>query len=195
MKYILPFVFALSLFSSNAMANAPVERFLLDLVTEAEEIRESRANDNQKRQQFDDLLEEYFDFSTVGAFVASYHWKNMTVSQQEKFLILFRKNLLNKVTGAMGIISFDNFDFIESTKIEGNGNGEFWFVDSTYIKVADVQWRLKKTNIGFKIVDVVFEGISLANTYRSEYSSAMEMLGVERFLEVLQEKVDKDLKK
>ena len=37
-----------------------------------------------------------------------------------------------------------------------------------------VGWRIRRANGGFKIIDVVAEGVSLAITFRSEYTSVLK---------------------
>ncbi len=55
---------------------------------------------------------------------------------------------------------------------------------------VQVEWRLRRAGEGWKIIDVVVEGISMAVTRRSEFSSVIGSHGgrIEGLLEVLRNK-------
>ncbi len=61
--------------------------------------------------------------------------------------------------------------------------------DGTKVAFA---FRIKrnKSNNQFKIIDVIVEKVSLIETQRSEFSSAISQNGVTKFLKMMQEKIN-----
>jgi phospholipid transport system substrate-binding protein len=60
--------------------------------------------------------------------------------------------------------------------------GEEAFVNSQIIRPSGgppvkVDWRLKKEGSGYKIVDVIIEGISMVTTQRDEFSAVIQRNG------------------
>jgi phospholipid transport system substrate-binding protein len=52
-----------------------------------------------------------------------------------------------------------------------------------------VEYRIKETNSGYKIRDIIAEGISLLNTERTEFSSALNSKDIYALNDLLRTKI------
>tara|TARA_R110002074_G_scaffold217601_2_gene387998 strand:+ start:1132 stop:1341 length:210 start_codon:yes stop_codon:yes gene_type:complete len=52
-----------------------------------------------------------------------------------------------------------------------------------------LDWRVRKTDNGEKIVDVIIEGLSMAQTHRSEFASVVSQSGVDGLIEKLKDQI------
>jgi phospholipid transport system substrate-binding protein len=54
-----------------------------------------------------------------------------------------------------------------------------------------VAWRLRKRAAGYRVVDIIIEGVSMAITYRQEYSTIIQQNGgIGGLLAQMQKQVD-----
>ena len=82
--------------------------------------------------------------------------------------------------------------------VEVNQQGGFYIAKSEFLPKdsnvpIDVQFKVKERNGKLVILDFIAEGISLIETQRSEFNSAISQKGVEKFLSDLEVRV-KNLK-
>jgi phospholipid transport system substrate-binding protein len=148
----------------------------------------------EKQQRFREMFKQYFDLPGIGRFVLTRYWKAATPEEQAKFTTLFEDVIVYtwsrrfseyngqtlKVTGEQP--DGDEGMLVKST-IVGNNNTNF-----------NVDWRLRKRPDGLKVLDVVIEGVSMAITYRQDYSTVISQTGSFAGLLAQMEKQVADLK-
>jgi phospholipid transport system substrate-binding protein len=154
-------------------------KFIQDLAqTAIATVANKQLSDQQRRDRFRQLFVSTFDLPEISRFVLSRYWRTATPEQQQQFVKLFEETMV--------LIWSQRFkDYSgESLAIQGAGpdreNG--WQVDSQVIRPqgppVPVQWRVKQLpNGGYRIVDIVAEGTSMALTYRQDYAGAMQQNG------------------
>ena len=125
------------------------------------------------------------DFRWIAGFVAGKGFKNADASQRQRYYELYPqylvKNYLPKFKNYAGEHSPKIYDvqekngkYLVKTKVIGD-NGAPLLVD----------YRIRKTDEGYKIYDVVAEGVSLIVTQRAEFSSFIQRVGIDKFLDKL----------
>jgi len=131
----------------------------------------------EKGQRFRDMFKTYFDLPGIGRFVLTRYWTAATPEEQARFTALFEdvvvytwarrfseyrgqslKVVSEAPSGADGTV-------VKST-IVGNNNSNF-----------GVDWRLRKRPEGYKVLDIIIEGVSMAITYRQDYSTVIAQTG------------------
>jgi phospholipid transport system substrate-binding protein len=131
----------------------------------------------EKQQRFRTMFKEYFDLPGIGRFVLARYWKAATPDEQQKFTTLFEDVIVYtwsrrfseyngqtlKVTGKQP--DGDDGTLVKSS-IVGKTSGNF-----------GVDWRIRKRPEGFKVLDVVVEGVSMAITYRQDYATVISQTG------------------
>lgn len=131
----------------------------------------------EKAQRFRDMFKTYFDLPGIGRFVLTRYWKAATPAQQEKFTTLFEDVVV--YTWARRFSEY-NGQTLKVVSEQADGT-EGTLVKSTIIGNNDshfgVDWRLRKRPEGFKVLDIVIEGVSMAITYRQDYSTVIAQTG------------------
>lgn len=129
------------------------------------------------------LLDEGFDLDYIARFVLGRYWKLFNEPQKTEFKTIFRQRLKN--TYARRFKEYKDVVFKMKSSHAENGKEN---VETTIQKpggpITPVQWEVVRNSSGYKIRDVVVEGISMGQTMRSEYYAAYQNSGgtPEKFL-------------
>ncbi len=130
-----------------------------------------------KQTRFRAMFTDYFDLPAIGRFVLGRYTRTAKPEEMAAFSPLFEDVIVytwsrrfseyNGQTLKVGAATQDGDDgaLVKST-IVGNA-GESFVVD----------WRLRKRPDGWKIVDVIVAGVSMAITYRNEYNTVIAQRG------------------
>ena len=132
----------------------------------------------EKQQRFRTMFTQYFDLPAIGRFILARYWKAATPAEQEKFTTLFedvivytwsrRFSMYNGQTLKVASKQADgeNGTLVKSTITSTSGNSNF-----------GVEWRLRQRPEGWKVLDIVIEGVSMAITYRQDYATIISQTG------------------
>ncbi|HUH85923.1 MAG TPA: ABC transporter substrate-binding protein [Stellaceae bacterium] len=130
-----------------------------------------------KTKRFHDLLESNFDMPLISHFVLGRYWNSASDQDRQQFTKLFTDYIVRsyaqrfadysgqqiKITGSRGS---GNDTAVQSQIISPNGG-----------EPAKVDWRVRKEDQGFRIVDVDVEGVSMLITQREQFSTVMQRQG------------------
>ncbi len=131
----------------------------------------------EKRQQILPLIDENVDVNGIGRFCLGRYWRMATPEQQQKFLQLFHRVLLNAITGKLGDYQGVRFDIGASAP---RGPGQTMVSTTIYRPgqpQTSVQWVIAQVAGGPRVIDVIGEGVSLSITQRGDYSSYLQRNG------------------
>jgi phospholipid transport system substrate-binding protein len=131
----------------------------------------------QKSDRFRVLFKQFFDIPSIARFTLGRFWKAAQPDEQTKFLAAFEDVIVYTWTRRFSEYNGQTLK-IQSTAPDGDDGA---LITSTVIG-KDVQpiavaWRLRKRDDGWRVVDVIVEGISMAGTYRQEYASIINEQG------------------
>jgi len=145
----------------------------------------------QKQAKLTKLFNENIDFQWIGRFVLGHAWREATAEQKTRYVAEYKKFLVLHYTSRF-------IDYTGGTfKVSGekdDGDGEFTV--GMQLKSNDpdsepvqVDYRVRKNpGTGFKIFDVIVEGVSLLATQRSEFASVISDKGLDYLIDQLEEK-------
>jgi len=178
MKKILAFVAAVlvGMFCVKAYAEldaAAAEKFIKDTTAEGvEEIINANVSQAEKDKRFHKLLNNALDLDFIGQFVLGRNWKVANAKQREEFITTYRD--LNILNWSKRFNEFKGKNFVFKGTTPSNTKGQI-FVNSVVPmdqgEPAKVLWRVREKNGSYKIVDIVIEGVSIAQASRSEYTA------------------------
>ncbi len=159
--------------------------FVKDLTDKAKEtILATGISKEQKRENFGKLFHENVDLDWLSKFVLSRYWRTATPEEKDEF----RKSFEDVVV----LTWSDRFDgygtsIFKINSVTPSEKGDQLSVNSIVSVPAtdpklpandiDVIWRLKKDGKAFKVIDITAEGVSMALTYKNEYSSVISNSG------------------
>lgn len=173
-KFLLALVLTL-LVSVRVFAAEPAVQFVNDLtdkiITNVLTTKDTHA---QKLENFRKDFDNAVDLKAVGQFVLGRYWKTANETDRAAFL----KSFMNFTT----LTWSDRFDMYTGQKITflgaRNADGGQLYVDSKIQngnKPVEVIWRVKEQKDGgYKIIDIIVEGVSMAMSYRNEYTAFLQ---------------------
>ncbi len=145
-----------------------------------------------REKQFDRIFVGYFDVKTIGRFVLGKHWATATKAQQDEYMKLFKqmvvriyserfKEYTNEKIEVRNAVAKDKRDVFVSSQIVFEGGRP---------PIA-IEWRVRKKEEGYKVIDVSIEGVSMSVTQRSDFTSIVDSNGgdVEALLAQMRAKV------
>jgi phospholipid transport system substrate-binding protein len=148
----------------------------------------------EKKRRFGALVDEGFDIPAIGKFVLGRYWRDTSPAEQQEFLATFKDMMVSRFQPVFDDYSGERLKvgiarpFAEGTRIVSvsselaQAKGEPFKVD----------WRLlQQPDGGYKIVDIIAEGVSIAVTLRSEYTAALKNNNgnVAELMRILREKI------
>ena len=149
----------------------------------------------EKIERFRALFEQHFDIPAIARFVLARHARGLDEAELARFIDLFRE--VNIYTWARRFKDYDGQQLVVSDALADGDHGAF--VDTRVEQEGNqqpmtVRWRLRQREDGFKVVDLIVEGVSMAITYRSEYGSVISQRGSVAALNALLEQQVERLK-
>lgn len=145
----------------------------------------------EKQRRFREMFKRDFDIPAIGKFVLGRFSRGVAPADQQSFDTLFEDVIV--YTWSRRFSEYNG----QTLKVTGTGpdGAEGALVKSTVIgKGGDsfnVDWRLRKRPDGYKVVDVIVGGVSMALTYRNEYANIIGSSGgVPGLITQLKQQVD-----
>jgi phospholipid transport system substrate-binding protein len=144
----------------------------------------------EKQKRFRDMFKRDFDIPAIGRFVLGRFSRGVAPADQQAFDSLFEDVIVYTWSRRFSEYNGQTLKVV-STAPDGEGS----LVHSTVVgKGGDsfnVDWRLRKRPDGFKVVDVIVGGVSMAITYRQEYSNIIgQNGGIPGLITQLRQQVD-----
>lgn len=143
-----------------------------------------------RESKFRDLLSRKFAMRKIGRFVIGIHWRRMERKQRKFYQKLFSEWVLKTYSSRLGGYSGQQFEVTKTSKV---GKADI-IVHSRILNTngdspISCNWRLRKYNSQFKIIDIYIEGISMAVTQRSEFAAIIKKDGVSGLLKLMQKRL------
>jgi len=173
MKKLYAFILGILLMPCWVRAENPAIEFVNSTADKViNTILTSDVSREEKLGLFRAEFTQAFDLKNIGQFVLGVYWRKASADEKEAFLNAFTD--LTVKTWA------DRFDSYQGQKIiftgARNAEGNQLYVDSTIQNNPPVEviWRLKQKKDGYRIIDIIIEGVSMAMSYRNEYSAFLQ---------------------
>nr|MBV6628326.1 ABC transporter substrate-binding protein [Oceanococcus sp. HetDA_MAG_MS8] len=135
----------------------------------------------------DDLVDSVFDFRTMSLLVLGPNWKSASEEQRERFMLAF-KNLLIRTYSKALLQAGDAAIEWEPLELEpGEKRTMVRAAVPTSSGPVKIAWRLRKLSEGWRVFDVVVDGISLVTNYRGSYSAEIRKSGLDALIEKMEQ--------
>lgn len=164
------------------------EDFILNTSTKVLALLNSKAPTHEKQKGLSHIFLEVMDVEWIGKFVLGHYWQSLNPEEKNTYLNTYKQYLA--YTYVSKLKEFNNQKVvIKSVKDLGNGQ----YLMATEIEAPDanmkVEYRIKENSSGYKIRDIIAEGVSLLNTERSEFGSALNDKDIYALTEQLRAKI------
>ncbi len=180
--------------AGGARSAADAGAFVMDLSARAiSQLTEPGITEAEKERRFRVLVDEGFDIPAIGKFVVGRYWRAASLAEQQDFLETFKDMMVQRFLPLFGEYAGER---IKVSLVRPFATGANIFNVSSVLarpqgEPVKVDWRVLQGDGGYKIVDIVAEGVSIAVTLRSEYTSVLKNNGgsVSALTQVLKKKV------
>lgn len=143
-----------------------------------------------KKERIEAILEKIFDFTELSKRTLAQHWSKFDPGQQKEFVGLYKTLLMETYTNK--IMTYTDQKIVFNSEVALTENT--FEVRSTVLKNAGdipINYRVMQKDGSWMVYDVVIEGVSLINNYRSQFREILANKPPESLLETLRKKVSK----
>jgi phospholipid transport system substrate-binding protein len=186
--------FATSAMAAPAPANeapdALVKRISSEVLDTAKNDKDIQAG-NQKKVM--DLVETkilpYVDFQRMTSLAAGRYWREATPEQQKQLAAEFRTLLIFTYSGALSQVKDQTVDFKPMRSSPGDTEVEVRSqVNQARGEPIQLNYRVAKTDAGWKIYDINVLGAWLVEAYKGTFASEISKGGIDGLIKTLSEK-------
>ena len=179
-------VFALLLGVALIAAPAPSRAaddaagFTSDLGRRTVQVLAEKVSEGEREAKFRALFDEGFDVPAISRFVLGNYWRIATEEQRRSFVTLFEAYVVHAYAVRFNGYSGQQLK-VTASRAEGDDSAlvQSVIAQPNGAPPLRVDWRVGKIAKGYKINDVVVEGVSMAVTQRQEFSSVIQRNGGE----------------
>jgi phospholipid transport system substrate-binding protein len=130
----------------------------------------------QKEAAFKKLLRSSFDMSTIGRFALGTYWNGASTAQRNEYQKLFEAMIVRVYSARFNEYNGQRLD-VGAVREEGKDVVVTSYIVPPSGSKIRVDWRVRNRGQGYKIVDVIIEGVSMAMTQRADFSSVIQRGG------------------
>ena len=188
---------AVLLFATNepraGSSDDPALTFIQSLGDRAvEALRDNINNSFEEREAaFRKVMVRGFDIPIVGRFVLGRHWRTASKEQRRDYMAIFVDFIVRvyasrfdsyggELFTARSVINDESGDKIVRAQIvRPSGNDPI-----------GIDFRVRMRDEGYKVIDVIVEGISMLHTHRVEFASVVNRKGIDGLLSDLRARVE-----
>ncbi len=135
----------------------------------------------------DTILLPHFDTDYAAQLVLAQYWRTATPEQQKRFVGALYKALLKTYGGAISDFTADRLKLLPFRGDPAATNATVHtMVTRSSGTVVPVDYRLRKTEGGWKAFDVIIEGISYVKNYRTDLGAEVSAKGLEEVISRLE---------
>lgn len=168
-------ILLLALAAFPAAADDGARAFIRDLAHKAVASLTGRDMPQAERERaFRSLLVAHFDVEQIGKWALGRYWRIATPAEQKEYQALFQDFIVTTYSQRFREYTNEQLEVTEVVKAmdEDGGLVVHSHITRDQPKPIRVDWRLSTAN-GYKVVDIVVEGVSMVQTQRSEFSSVI----------------------
>ena len=186
-------VVVLAVGSAPTKANDGAAKFIEVLGARAVAVLQDNADTTftDREAAFREILVDGFHIKTISRFVLGRYWRTATDQQRDAYSSVFVDFIVRVYASRFGagetfevltVVEDDSGDSIVRTRLLRPSGGTPIMVD----------FRVRKFDARYKVIDVLAEGISMLHTFRVEFASVIERKGMDGFIDELMDELFAD---
>ncbi len=184
---------ALLAFPFHAGADAPQQAIEAQVNRVLDVLRDPALKDESAKQAKEEkvlaIINGIFDYTELSRRTLSRNWDKLNADQQGEFQDLFSKLLRNVYMDRILAYRDEKVVFQKETVLSPE-RVEVKSKVLTATAEIPMHYRMIKKNGAWKVYDVVIEGVSMVNNYRSQFNQILTKNSPEEMLKILRKKVD-----
>jgi phospholipid transport system substrate-binding protein len=126
-----------------------------------------------RQERFRQLFRQYFDVEACAPSALGPYWLKATALQRQEFVGLYEDYVVIGYSTALHALGGESFKVVGSQTDKGR------VIVTSRIQISNaapirLDWQLNSTNRGYKVTDVIVNGISMASTQHSDLVSVIQ---------------------
>ena len=134
----------------------------------------------------EDIIGKRFDYREMGKRTLGKHWQQFSEADRDEFVRLFQRFLSKTYAGNIDGYSGEQVEYLKERR-----KGDFAEVQTAVASeksTIPIHYRMLKSSDGWKVYDVVLDGVSLVKNFRSQFGRIIEAESAKGLLEKLRAK-------
>ena len=146
----------------------------------------------ERRRRLWEEISPVFNFEEMSKRALGQHWKKRTPEEKRKFAELFTHILKDTYIGETDTYSGEEIVFLKEKHDDNNyATVQTKIITNTGTETL-VDYRMLNNDGKWKIYDVIIEGVSLVNNYRSQFNNILVKSSYEELVQKMKEKTGKE---
>ncbi|HZQ73812.1 MAG TPA: ABC transporter substrate-binding protein [Burkholderiales bacterium] len=176
--------------AQNLKPDELVKKVTDDVLSSIKSDKQLAAGDKEKALQLaEQKVLPLIDFDEATRLAVGRAWKEASKEQQQQLVEQFRRMLVRTYSNALGRYEGQTMKVLPSHYKPEDTDVT---VRNQYIRPGQrpvqLDYSMHKTDEGWKIYDIVVEGVSLVLTYRSEFDAVVKQKGIDGLIKALAQK-------
>ena len=148
-------------------------------------------NKEIRRKKLREIVNKRFDFEEMAKRSLALNWSKRTPEEKKEFVTLFSDLLENTY-----VKKIERYENEKVAYIDERITGQYAIVRTKIIKAQEaeipVEYRIFKATDKWEVYDIIVEGVSLVNNYRSQFSQIIRSSSYEELVKKLRNKTLKE---
>ena len=191
--FLIAMLLACALLAPSVQAGEPTEVVRTGIYGVLEVLRQTDlkapANKMERRNRIRKIIHQYFDFEAMSRRSLARNWRKRTPEEKAEFIKLFSYLMELNYANTLESYTDEKIVFDKETS-----DAEFARVKTVIIttdkKEIDITYRLHKIKDGWRVYDVLVEGVSLLKNYRDQFRSIIRRTSYANLVKILRAKRD-----
>lgn len=159
--------------AAPSVAATDAASFISDLGSRALAATQSGDTTAAKQGLFRQLFRQYFDVDACARSALGPYWNNATAQQRQEFVKLYEDYVVIGYSAHLGALGGESF------KVLGSHPDKERILVASRIQINGaapirVDWQINSTTRGYKVTDVIVNGISMASAQHSDLVSVIQ---------------------
>ena len=186
----LAFVVALPALAQELGPEELVKKVSQEVIDAIKSDKQLAAGDRQRAIKLaEEKVLPHVDFDEATRLAVGRAWAEATPEQKKKLVAEFRNMLVRTYSNAIQPYQDQQMKVLPVRMKPGDTEAT---VRNQFIrsggKPVPIDYSMRKTDQGWKIYDIVVEGVSLVLTYRSEFGAVVKQTGIDGLIKRLSQK-------
>jgi phospholipid transport system substrate-binding protein len=141
----------------------------------------------EKKNRVEQIAYDRFDFELISRLVLAQNWSKFSAQQKTDFIDAFKKHLSATYRDTLNNFR-DETIAIAGSRVEKNGDVTVMTVVKGDSGDTKVDYRIRKSDAGWRGIDVIIEGVSLVQNFRSQAQEIVSAEGPDGLIQKLRAK-------
>ena len=176
MKYLSILIFLLVMNVQPAAADnvSDVEKILKPAIDEViSTLRQKDIDKEARNKRILEIVDPIFDFQIMAKYsLGAKHWSELNSAKKKEYADLFITRMQNSYLEKLDIYTDEEVKYDDAKEIKKRVHILTHFVSGS--DVIDMLYKFYKSDAGWKVYDVEIEGVSIIQTYRTQFGDVMK---------------------